>query len=233
MTKRPTVTYALILINALAYLWEAYVGMDPAHRNIFGFVTAIGTGPNVDNAGLNALGALDGTLVLMQCQWWRIITGAFLHANLAHIGLNMFALLQLGSYLELAIGSWRMFAIYAVSLFGGGLAVVYFSQHDVTLGASGAIYGHFGALIAIGLRLGQRGRALIGQMVPILAINLVFTFAVPVISKAGHVGGLISGFLAGLVFFAMRPREPVPVVVDRATGESTEAELLEPETPRA
>jgi membrane associated rhomboid family serine protease len=230
MTKRPLVTYTLILINALAYLWEAYAGMDPAHRNLGGFVTAIGTGPNVDTNGLNALGALDGSLVL-HGQWWRIITGAFLHANLAHIGLNMFALLQLGSYLELAIGPWRMFAIYAISLFGGGLAVVYFSQHDVTIGASGAIYGLFGALIAIGLRLGKRGRALIGQMVPILAINLVFTFAVPVISKAGHVGGLLSGFVAGLLFFAMRPRETVPIVVDRATGESTEAELLEPETP--
>jgi membrane associated rhomboid family serine protease len=135
---------------------------------------------------------------------------------------------------ETLLGSWRMLAIYAISLLGGGLAVVYFDPQNPTVGASGAIFGLFGALLAIGLRLGERGRSLIAQTVPILILNLVFTFAVPFISKAGHLGGLISGFLAGLVLFAMRPQPAQAVatsVTDRATGEQTQAELLPPEQP--
>jgi membrane associated rhomboid family serine protease len=102
------------------------------------------------------------------------------------------------------------------------------------VGASGAIFGLFGALFAIGLRRGKPGRDLIARTFPVLALNLIFTFAIPFISKAGHVGGLLSGFVAGLIFFAMRPRLPAPVVVDAATGEASEAELLPPESaPRA
>jgi membrane associated rhomboid family serine protease len=148
----------------------------------------------------------------------------------------MIALYQLGLFVETLLGSWRMLAIYAISLLGGGLAVVYFDPQNPTVGASGAIFGLFGALLAIGLRLGTRGRSLIAQTVPILILNLVFTFAVPFISKAGHIGGLISGFLAGLALFAMRPQpaQPLPAsVTDSATGEEAPAELLPPETPGA
>jgi len=231
--KKPlSVTNVLILLNVLAYFYEVLVGTDPAHRTLFGYASTFVSGPQVSNEGLEALGALYGPLV-MQGQWWRIVTSAFLHAFLMHIALNMFALFQLGTYLEFAIGAWRMLAIYTIAIFGAGFAVVYFSPLEPTIGASGAIYGLFGALIAIGLRLGARGRTLIAQMVPVLAINLAFTFAVPEISKAGHIGGLISGFIAGLILFAMRPPQQAPVVVDTATGRAAEAELLEPEAPRA
>jgi membrane associated rhomboid family serine protease len=208
---RPSVTLALVLANVLVYIWE------------------VATGTNFDdNRSLLAHGALFGPLV-QQGQWWRVFTGAFLHSGIAHIGLNMFALYQLGLFVEALIGPWRMLAVYTIALIGGGYAVVYFAPNDVTVGASGAIFGLFGALMAIGLRMGQRGRVLISQTLPILVINLVFTFAIPFISKAGHVGGLLSGFVAGLVFFAMKPAPPVPVVVDQATGERSEAELLPPE----
>ncbi len=208
---RPSVTLALVLVNVLAYIWE------------------VTTGTNFDdNRSLLAHGALYGPLV-QQGQWWRVITGAFLHAGIAHIALNMFALYQLGMFVEMLMGPWRMLAVYTIALLGGGYAVVYLAPNDVTVGASGAIFGLFGALMAIGLRMGQRGRALISQTLPILIINLVFTFAIPFISKAGHVGGLVSGFFAGLVLFAMKPAPPAPVVVDHATGETTEAELLPPE----
>ncbi len=162
-------------------------------------------------------------------EWWRIVSGGFEHGGLAHIALNMFALWQLGTFVEAMLGPRRMLAIYTVALFGGGIAVVVFSPNDVTVGASGAIFGLFGALLAIGVRLGRRGRGLIAQVVPILVINLVFTFAVPFISRAGHIGGLTTGFLAGLVLFMTRRPAPVAVVVDAATGAATEAEVLPPE----
>lgn len=210
-----TVTNALIAINAIAYVWEIATGIDfNSNRSLYDH------------------GALVGAAVTQDGEWWRIITGAFLHGGLAHIAFNMFALYQLGRFVESYLGPWRMLAIYAISLVGGGLAIVYFAPQDVTVGASGAIFGLFGALFAIGVRLGRPGRALIVQTLPILVINLVFTFAVPFISKAGHLGGLASGFVAGLVFFAMRPRASIPVAIVTSTGERAEAEYLPPE-PRA
>ena len=204
-------TAALIALNVLAYIWE------------------VGSGTRFDNsASLVQHGALYGPLV-ERGQWWRIVTGGFEHGGLAHIALNMFALWQLGTFVESMLGARRMLAIYILALFGGGIAVVIFSPNDVTVGASGAIFGLFGALVAIGVRLGRRGRGLIAQVVPILVINLVFTFAVPFISRAGHIGGLLTGFLAGLVLFMTRRPQPVPGVVDAATGATTEAELLPPE----
>jgi rhomboid protease GluP len=213
-----SVTNVLILINVAVYAFIATHG-----------------GPN-QNDPYYIAGVLYGPAVLQDGQWYRVVTGAFLHGGLAHVSLNMIALYQLGLFVETLLGSWRMLAIYAISLLGGGLAVVYFDPQNPTVGASGAIFGLFGALLAIGLRLGERGRSLIAQTVPILILNLVFTFAVPFISKAGHLGGLISGFLAGLVLFAMRPQPAAPIaasVTDAATGEEAQAELLPPETPGA
>jgi membrane associated rhomboid family serine protease len=207
-----TATTALVALNVLVYMWEVL------------------SGTQFDNSqSLLDHGALDGAYVLQRGEWWRIVSGGFMHGGLAHIALNMFALWQLGTFVEAMLGPRRMLGIYTLSLFGGGLAVVYFSPNDITVGASGAIFGLFGALLAIGVRLGRRGRGLIAQTVPILVINLVFTFAVPFISKAGHVGGLVTGFLAGLILFMTRAPEPVAVVVDSATGTQTEAELLPPE----
>lgn len=209
--SRASATNVLIALNVVVYVWEVLSG----------------TNFN-SSASLLAHGALYGPLV-RQGQWWRIVSGAFEHAGLLHIALNMFALYQLGTFVEAVLGQRRMLAIYAISLFGGGLAVVVFSSDAVTVGASGAIFGLFGALLAIGIRLGKRGRGLIGQTVPILLINLAFTFAVPFISKSGHLGGLLAGFAAGLLFMARPPARPLVGVVDTATGEAADAELLPPE----
>jgi membrane associated rhomboid family serine protease len=204
------VTTVLILINVAVYAFMALHG-----------------GPSENNPYYLA-GVLYGPYVL-QGQWYRIVTGGFMHASIPHIALNMFALYQLGSFVESILGGWRMLIVYAISLAGGGLAVVYFSTEEPTVGASGAIFGLFGALFAIGVRMGKPGRDLIARTVPVLALNLVFTFAVPSISKAGHLGGLFSGFLAGLAFYAMRGRPSAALVVDGATGETSEAEILPPE----
>ncbi len=208
---RLTATMVLVLLNVIAYGWEVTSGTDFS-----------------SNRSLIDHGALLGVLVTQYGEWWRVVTAGFLHGGLAHIALNMIALYQLGNFVEAFLGARRMLAIYALSLVGGGYAVAYFAPHDVTVGASGAIFGLFGALLAIGVRMGKSGRGLISQTVPILVLNLAFTFAVPFISKAGHLGGLASGFAAGLVFFAMRRRVPEPLVVDTQTGRATQAEYLPP-----
>jgi rhomboid protease GluP len=202
---RSRVTIVLILINVAVFVFMQLHG-----------------GASQDNPYYLA-GALFGPAV-REGQWYRIVTGAFMHEGFPHIAINMFSLYQLGSFVETMLGGWRMLLVYAISR----LAVVYFSPNDFTVGASGAIFGLFGALFAIGVRMGKPGRALISQTLPILVLNLVFTFAVPFISKSAHIGGLLSGFAAGLVIYAIRRRPVAATVTDAVTGESTEAELLPP-----
>ncbi|HEV2739435.1 MAG TPA: rhomboid family intramembrane serine protease [Candidatus Elarobacter sp.] len=177
---RPALTTLLIVANVVAFVWQ----------------TTTGGGIDYDH------GYLSPQSVLEHGQWWRIFTAAFLHGSIAHIGLNMLALYWLGREVEAFYGKARFALLYVLAIVGSGLAIVYFSAYTVpTLGASGAIYGLFGALVAVGLRLGKRGRAMIMSMLPVVAINLAFTFSVPGISAAAHVGGLITGFLVGLVLF--------------------------------
>ena len=100
-------------------------------------------------------------------------------------------------------------------MLGSGLAVTYFTPDVTTVGASGAIFGLFGAMLAIGLRMGKRGRNLIMQTLPILALNLFITFRLPFISIPAHIGGLLSGLVCGLIVFFVLPlpsaEEPVYV----------------------
>jgi len=176
-----TLTGLLIAVNVVAYVWQITTrgGIDYDH------------------------GYLSPQSVLQYHQWWRVFTAAFLHGGVPHIALNMLALYWVGSPVEMLYGKLRFTILYALAIVGSGLAVIYFSAYDVpTLGASGAIYGLFGALAAVGLRLGARGRALIMRVLPVLGLNLVFTFAIPGISAAAHVGGLITGFVAGLLLFS-------------------------------
>jgi membrane associated rhomboid family serine protease len=199
----------------LAFVWELYTGaLHP------------------DTAGTAALirdGVLIPQLVLDYHQWWRIITSGFLHAGIWHIGLNMLSLYWLGRFIEVVLRPFRMALVYFVALIVSGLTVVYFSPPDVpTLGASGAIFGLFGALFAIGLKLGERGRDLVRSNIGILVINLVWTFMVPGISWQAHVGGLIAGFvLTYLVFYP--PRPVMTRVYDPASGAEYESRLEVPD----
>lgn len=194
--------------------------------NVVAFVWEIAGGGLTDQRVLVREGALYPPLVV-QGQWWRIVTGAFLHGSLLHIAFNMFALYQVGTFLEMLIGTRRMLAIYFISMVGAGLAVVAFSFDQVTIGASGAIFGIFGALVAIGLRLGERGRSLVMQTLPIVGINLFLTFTVPNISAAGHIGGLLSGFIAAFALVRI-PRRAQPVATEPSEEEAvTEAEPVD------
>lgn len=201
-----TVTNFLIAVNVLAFVWELATG-------------SLSTGR----------GELLGYDVTQYGAWWLIFTAAFLHANLVHIGLNMLALYQVGNIVEIMFGKVRFSALYVISIVGSGLAIVWFTPSQETLGASGAIFGLFGALVAVGLRLGKRGRTLIGQVLPVIGINLVFTITVPGISIAAHVGGLITGFVAGLLLY-MLPRQtaaPLYAYAGPPPAQSTRADAVE------
>jgi membrane associated rhomboid family serine protease len=216
------ITRFLILLNVIGYLWEISVGGT-------GMISGFGT----NSSGMQRVlidGALIPAFVLQYGQWWRIVTGAFLHGGLIHIGVNMMSLWFLGRFIEYALGSWRMLLVYMVSLVASGLGVVYFSAPDVpTIGASGAIFGLFGALFAIGLRLGRPGMDLVRANIGILVLNLIITFTVPAISWQAHVAGLIAGFVLTYAIYAP-PRRVAPVVVD-AAGHELETEYESPIDP--
>jgi membrane associated rhomboid family serine protease len=129
-------------------------------------------------------------------EWWRLITSAFLHGSVIHLGFNMLMLYWIGAPIEEAIGRARFLILYLVSgLAGAAGALLLTDPQDITVGASGAIFGMLGAALVFER---QRTFVLGGSALSIIVLNLVLTFAVPNISIGGHVGGLVGGALGGL-----------------------------------
>lgn len=174
------VTRVLIGINVLVYL-----------------ITAV-QGSGIDSPGGRLFDkfALFGPLVA-QGDWWRLITAAFLHANIIHIAFNMFALWVIGGPVETYLGRSRFLGLYLVSGLAGSAGALLQAPTAVTVGASGAIFGILGALLIIEW---QATGKLAGQAMTLIVINLAFSFTFSGISWGGHVGGLIGGILATLAF---------------------------------
>jgi membrane associated rhomboid family serine protease len=212
------ITRFLIVVNFLVFLWELSVGGS----SVLGSFDSPGAVRVLEEA------ALIPAAVLQYGQWWRIVTGAFMHGGLIHIGVNMLSLWFLGRFIEYALGSWRMLLVYMVSLVVSGLGVVYFSNPMTpTLGASGAIFGLFGALFAIGFKLGKPGMDLVRSNIGILVLNLIITFTVPAISWQAHVAGLLAGFVLTYAIY-YPPRRVAPVVVESSTGRTLETQYESP-----
>ena len=130
-------------------------------------------------------------------EYYRLVTSAFLHYGLLHILFNMYALYILGPPLEEHLGRWRFATLYGLSALGGSVVVYLFSAPTAaTGGASGAIFGLFGATFVASRKLNLD----VGWLVGLIAVNLVITFAVPNISWQGHVGGLVTGALVAAAF---------------------------------
>lgn len=129
--------------------------------------------------------------------WWRLITAAFLHANIIHIGFNMWALWVIGGPVENYLGRARYLALYFVAGLAGSAGALLLTPLSVTVGASGAIFGILGALLIIEWQTTGR---LAGTAMTWIVINLVLTFAIANISIGGHIGGLIGGILVTLAF---------------------------------
>lgn len=192
-TSEVIVGKVLIGLNVAAYLMMAVVGGNGASASGEVYQRGITWGP-----------------LVAEGEWWRLASGAFLHASPLHLLMNMFLLYLLSKELEPAVGHVRFLLIYVVSLAGGSLGVMLLSPDARTLGASGAVFGLMGALVVLQLRAKQNpwNSGLGGLIV----INLIITFAVPGISIGGHLGGLIAGAVAGLLVTPLRwPQENAKV----------------------
>jgi membrane associated rhomboid family serine protease len=136
-------------------------------------------------------------------EWWRIFTVVLLHGSITHILFNMWALYVLGPQIERGVGTWPFVTLFLASAGVGGVFAYYFGDlTDIAVGASGAIFGLFGIWLSWALhrRNTLQGRALLGQLIFLLAINAGIAFIFPTISWQAHLGGLIAGFVIGEIW---------------------------------
>lgn len=190
----PTVTKILIGLNVAVFL----LGLVLLRGQTLSEVLFNGSRRLISDGGLlrDAQSGSGQLLGVANGQWWRIVTSGFLHAGILHLGFNMYALWWLGGEIERGLGRARLLTIYAVSLLAGSLgALVTTAPYVPVVGASGAIYGLMGAVVA-----SYRSRGIRIQDSPIfgvLIINFLLTLGIRSISIGGHVGGFIGGLIVG------------------------------------
>jgi membrane associated rhomboid family serine protease len=198
------VTRALIAINVLVFLAETAAGA-PLGSGGGGTIWNHGVlyGPALTAHNLAAPFPYSGTH-----EYWRIVTGGFLHDGIFHILVNMVSLYFVGMVLEPAIGHLNFAAVYFASLLAGSFGALLFQPGVPTVGASGAIFGIFGALIIVayhrGIPIWQSGLGFI------LLFNLLFSFTFSGISIGGHLGGLIAGLICGEILVQLAERRRMP-----------------------
>ena len=185
--ERALVAPALIGANLLVFAAMLVAGVPPL-------------APQADD--LLAWGANNGSLVAGG-EWWRLLASAFVHVGLLHVAVNMVALRSLG-VVELFYGSGAFLVLYLESALGGSVASVLSNPGGVSAGASGAIFGLAGAMLAFFLRHRRAMprdtfRRTTGNLLLILALNVAFGLSVPNIDNGAHLGGLATGFAAGLL----------------------------------
>lgn len=181
------VTRVLIGINVAMFIVTSASGVNP--------LSGSGTSKVFDHLALIPPAVAHG-------EWWRLFTAAFLHFGIFHIGFNMYALWILGQALEPAFGRARFLAVYIISALAGSVGVLLMTPVDTTVvGASGAIFGLFGALFVVQRKRGGDLRSII----VLLVINAALGFIIPGIAWQAHLGGLIAGALCAAVI-AYAPR---------------------------
>jgi membrane associated rhomboid family serine protease len=164
---KPVITLSIISVTVLVYL------LQQADSTIFYRFSLIGLAQYPNGAWM---GVANG-------EWYRLFTVGLLHASWWHIGFNMYALWVLGPSIEAAFGRWRYLTIYVASLLGGSTASLLFNSPRIAaIGASGAIFGLFGATIIANKRLGRP----VNSVYAIIAINLAFGFMVPNVDWHAH-----------------------------------------------
>jgi membrane associated rhomboid family serine protease len=196
----PVVTYSIIAICVAVFIVQT-----------FGDLLGLPVTNALRYAGLYSYPAAVGGAF----EPWRMFTSIFVHANVLHLLLNMYTLWVFGSALEPMLGRARYLTLFLISGFAGSLGVLLIASPIVpVVGASGAIFGLFGAFLIIQRRLGGNAT----QMLVLLAINLGIGFLPGFnIAWQAHVGGLVGGFLVGLIYVETRQpqrrRWQVPLLV--------------------
>ena len=194
-----SVTKVLIAVNVLMFVVELVTG---ASRLMGG-----GSGQ-----ALLDVGALWPAAVLVKHEYWRLISCTFLHDGILHLAFNMWALWAIGGFVEAVLGRVKFAILYLVSGLAGSVLVLVAAPVDtLVVGASGAVFGLFGALaVHAFLNRGRdfQSRALLSNVLFLLVINLVFTFSAGFVSWQAHIGGLVTGAATMLAFMLGGRKDP-------------------------
>lgn len=181
VVQKPYVTWAILVMMAV------------------GFLIQLGTSDPVGQATqspVTGVFSMYGFATLLDGQWYRLITSAFLHGGVMHLLFNGYAMFLLGQQLERWLGHGRLLTLWVVGALAGSVMSLLFDPGQPSVGASGAIFALFGAVFVIGRRL----RLDMRMILVLLGINLVITFLVPSIAWTAHIGGLVAGLAIGAVF---------------------------------
>ena len=158
-----------------------------------------------------AYGGLIPVLIFQYGEFWRVLTAGFIHGDIMHIAFNMYALHSFGRVTERFFGPGRFSLIYFLSLLGGSVIVTLFNAGEsLTIGASGAVLGLLGALIAYFWQYQQQlagAREQLFNLATTAAINLGIGL-LPHVSLWGHLGGTVAGFLIGLILIPVYDYKP-------------------------
>ena len=176
--KRPVITYALIVLNIMVYLFMALYDVDGTY-----FYALANNYEFVQNG-----------------QIYRLLTSMFLHSDIIHIACNMYALYILGPQVERYYGKTKFLLIYLLSgLLGSIFSCAFMSADTISIGASGAIFGLLGSIAYFTYYYRATLQGLLrSQVVPVILLNLAIGFMVPGIDISGHIGGLIGGILVSM-----------------------------------
>lgn len=172
--KKPIITYSLVIINILLYIIPI----------VFGFYNSL-----IENFCIYGPAIRNG-------EYYRLLTGTFLHANLIHLGFNCYALAILGSQLESFLGKPKYLIVYLFSGLVGSLFSMTFGGDYYSIGASGAIFGLMGSLVYFGYHYRvYLGNVVKSQIIPLILMNLGIGFLMPGVDNSAHIGGLLGGAL--------------------------------------
>ncbi len=183
-----SVTVTLLVLNIAAFVVMAIATLtllEPSSQNLIKW------------------GADYGPLTL-NGQWWRLFTFMFVHIGVIHLLFNMYVLANIGFFMEAVLGHSSYFLLYFVSGLGSGAASLWSHPNTVSAGASGAIFGLYGGLLAFLLL--NLAHVPLHALAPLakgavifIGFNIFYSLTQPDVDLAAHVGGLMTGFLAGLV----------------------------------
>ncbi len=190
--SRPAATY--VMAGILVFIWLT--------MTVVGLLTGLGLGGSQNVRVLVLMGAKVNALIVAG-QYWRLLTANFLHIGFLHLAFNTYALIVFGTDMERRYGHWRFLALYLLAGLGG--SVLSFLANDaIAAGASGAIFGLLGAMIAYLItyrdEFGDYGRRRLSSLFLVAGYNLLMGFVMPGIDYFGHIGGLLTGLILGWAY---------------------------------
>ncbi|XP_042473977.1 RHOMBOID-like protein 3 [Zingiber officinale] len=215
----PWLVPGFVLACVGVFVAEMYVNNCPAHPHplgscVAGFLHRFSFQPTRQNpllgpssSTLEKMGALEWNRVVHQNQGWRLLSCVWLHAGLVHLIVNMLSLIFVGIRLEQQFGFVRIGTVYILSGFGGAVLSALLLRNNISVGASGALFGLLGSMLSelvINWAIYSNRIAALLTLILIIIINLVIGLF-PSVDNFAHIGGFLSGFLLGFVLL-IRPQ---------------------------